>query len=202
MRTLIVVPMKDPAASKTRLADALSANARARLVRCLYRRTLDVLAPVANDAGAGLAVITASGDAADLARDRGVRVIGEPSAGLCVATTEAARIASASYDRMCVIPADLAAPAPEDFRKLLNSRADVTVCPSTDQGTNALLVAPPDAIRFQYGPRSALLHLQQAEARRLTTCLMPLESLSFDIDTSSCLTRAMRSVPEIADACA
>ncbi|MEM9342348.1 MAG: 2-phospho-L-lactate guanylyltransferase [Pseudomonadota bacterium] len=201
MKTLIAVPMKDPAASKTRLTDALSDTARTRLVHCLYRRTLDVLSTVATTAGADLAVITASPSAAALAKAKGVRIIPETGTGLCAATTEAARTATI-YDRLCVIPADLAAPAPEDFLTLLSSTTAVTVCPSTDQGTNALLVSPPDAIRFQYGPRSALRHLQEAEARGLTTCLLPLDSLSFDIDTSPCLTRAIRSVPEIAKACA
>lgn len=204
MKTLIVVPMKDPASAKTRLAGDLGAAARKRLVRLLYTRTLDLLAPVAQASGADLAVITRSPQVAALAQAGGVRVMDEPRrSDLNTALKHAAQLAlGQGYDRLCVIPADLAAPAPSDLLHLLDSRASVTICPSADQGTNALLLSPPDAIGFRYGPRSALLHRQEAQARGLTTCLLPLDSLSFDIDTSTCLTRAIRAVPDIARACA
>lgn len=203
-KTLIAVPMKDPSVSKTRLEATLPHTARMRLVRLLYRRTLEFLRPVAEAHGAGIAVVTGSQSVAALAQTCDVRVIREPEySGLNAALTHVARLASEEeYQRLCIIPADLAAPAPEDVHALLQSQTDVTLCPSTDDGTNALLLSPPEAIRFRYGPGSAHLHIRHAEAEGLTTSLLPLESLSFDIDTSSCLSRAIRSVPEIERACA
>ncbi|MEM6304895.1 MAG: 2-phospho-L-lactate guanylyltransferase [Pseudomonadota bacterium] len=202
--TLITVPMKDPARAKTRLAGELSPQARLRFVELIYTRTLDMLVPVAHQAGATLSVVTGSSRAATLARRFDVRVIEEPGElGLTAAVGHVAGFAVAEgFDRLCVIPADLAAPLAADVRMLLESDADVTICPSTDEGTNALLVAPPDAIAFQYGPHSARLHLQSARALGLCARMMDLDSLSFDIDTSACLTRAMRAVPQIAQACA
>ncbi|MEM9350552.1 MAG: 2-phospho-L-lactate guanylyltransferase [Pseudomonadota bacterium] len=203
-KTLIVVPVKDPAASKTRLAGVLGASARRRLVRHLYRRTLDVLGPVAEAAEADLAVVTSSVEARRCAEERGVRVLDETGCvGLNHALSRTAEIAAADgYKRLCIIPADLAAPAPEEISRLLESDADVTVCPSTDQGTNALLLSPPDAIQFRYGARSSVRHLEEARLLGLSTRLMQLESLSFDIDTSTCLSLAIEAEPELARVCA
>ncbi|MEM7299545.1 MAG: 2-phospho-L-lactate guanylyltransferase [Pseudomonadota bacterium] len=204
MRTLITVPMKEPTASKTRLAGELNAKARVRLVRLLYKRTLEFLLPIAEQVGADLSVVTGSEEAAKLARHFGYEVIGEPAGdNLTAATKEAAKWAIANgYNRLCIVPADLAAPSANDLVKFLESDAAVAICPSEDKGTNALLVSPPDAIPFRYGPMSAIRHHEEAEARGLDVKILPLESLSFDIDTGTCLERAIFSQPDIAEACA
>lgn len=203
-RTLISVPMKDPAKSKTRLAHALDPRARARLACLLYRRTLDVLAQVVAQTGDTLSVVTCSETAVEIAEEYGVDVLSEPeNAGLSHAVHLAAQHAlRKGYQRLCIIPADLAAPSLDDLLIFLESSASVTLCPSTDQGTNALLVSPPDAITFQYGLQSAIRHTKHAQAQGLTTRVVHLESLSFDVDTDACLTRAMDGVPDIARICA
>ncbi|MEM8741135.1 MAG: 2-phospho-L-lactate guanylyltransferase [Pseudomonadota bacterium] len=200
-RTLITVPMKAVGGAKTRLSDHLSDVQRDRLVRLLYRRTLDFLQPFGRTGSTDLAVVTASAEAAALAAAHGFAVIDEPeNAGLSGAAERAAAWAvAAGYDRLCILPADLAAPLAGDLEQVLASRADMVLCPSTDRGTNALLLSPPDAIRFRYGPLSALRHLDEAAARGLHAMVMPLESLSFDIDTAPCLTRAMAQVPALAE---
>ncbi|MEM9969781.1 MAG: 2-phospho-L-lactate guanylyltransferase [Pseudomonadota bacterium] len=196
-KTVIVVPMKDPAASKTRLAGALDGPARARLASLLFSRTLDFLAEVACETGAACAVVTSSDTAKGMAEAAGFTVIDEPAnSTLNGAARRAARWAEGQgYARLCLIPADLAAPRRADVLALLASEADVTVCPSADRGTNALLLAPPTAIKFHFGPRSAARHMKAAQG--LDARLMPLDSLSFDIDTTDCLARAQRLVPEL-----
>jgi 2-phospho-L-lactate guanylyltransferase len=202
-KTVITVPMKDPQASKTRLSDTLDDNARARLTRLLYRRTLDFLKPIARQTEATLTVVTNSSDATRIAQEADVAVIDEPrNATLSDALAGAAEWAEQQgYDRLCIIPADLAAPEAAEVITFLQSRADVAVCPSADRGTNALLVSPPTAIPFRYGPLSAIRHLEEARSRGLSHAVMPLESLSFDIDQTTCLTRALRDDPELAVAC-
>jgi 2-phospho-L-lactate guanylyltransferase len=203
MRTLITVPMKDPAASKTRLSDSLPDAARARLVRLFYERTLAFLGPVARSTGADIAVVTGSQAAADIARQQSVQVIAEPrNTDLSGAIAAAAQWAEDKhYRRFCVIPADLAAPTEHDLIRFLASPAPVTICPSMDMGTNALLVEPPTAMSFHYGPRSASAHWRRAEERGLRPVLMPLKSLSFDVDTSACLQKAMAVAPELRAVC-
>ena len=200
-KTLIAVPMKDPSASKTRLSGTLSDDERERLACLMYQRTLSFLAPIGARTGAGLAVVTQSPIAAKLADAAGFAVIHEPSDSFL---SNAASIASSwaiesGYQRLCIIHADLAAPLQEDIFELLNCEADVAICPSLDQGTNVLLVSPPDAINFCYGRDSALRHMEEAEKRKLKVLWMSLDSLSFDIDTSECLSRAVNQVPEFAE---
>ena len=198
-RTLLTVPMKDPAASKTRLAHAISGEERVRLAQLLFRRTLTFLTPFAAEDGVELAVVTGSAWAAGEARAQGWHVIRDPAeSSLSRAVEVAAQWAAPRFDRLCVIPADLAAPDAHDIASLLASTDPVTICPASDDGTNALLVSPPDALPFLYGPKSAQMHFAAAQERGLAAQFLALDSLSFDIDTTACLDRALQEVPELA----
>lgn len=194
--TLIVVPMKEPSLSKTRLQGRLSPGQREQLARLMLCKTLDLLVRLGD---ADLAVVTGSVVAAEIAEDRGVRVIAEPpGATLSGALEHAASLAQAEgYRRLCVLPADLAAPKLADLRRFLASKVSVTVCPAQDYGTNALLLKPPRAVRFRYGPQSARLHMEEAERLGLHAVWMPLESLGLDVDTTACLDEAADVSPEI-----
>lgn len=196
-RTLITVPMKPLGLSKTRLSGALHPAARTRLAHLLFTRTLAFLRPIAEAESCDLSVVTSCDAIRATARGAGFAVISEGhEASLNGAAACAAQAASeAGYGRLCLIPADLAAPDAKDVRAFLKSDAPVTICPSLDRGTNALLLDLPSAFAFRFGPRSALRHFEEASARGLTPRLMPLESLSFDIDTTAHLARAARIDP-------
>jgi len=200
MTTLIIVPMKDPARSKTRLSTVLDARERVDLARCLFCRGLTVLQEAQTQTDFDLAVVTASTEVRALAGDAGVPVITEvPGETLSAAIEQAATWATEhGYQRLGVIPADLAAPNPGDVARLLAAAAPVVVCPSLYGGTNALLVAPPRAIPFCYGPHSAWRHIEAAETLGLPALTLPLDSFRLDIDTSSCLARALRGEPSLA----
>ena len=59
----------------------------------------------------------------------------------------------------------------------------MTLAPSHDSnGTNALLLAPPDAIAPCYGPGSYLQHLSQAMARHIDVNVLHLAGVARDID--------------------
>ena len=203
-RTLFLVPMKDPSLSKSRLTDALAHDARRNLAETLYTRTLDFLAPFVVRDSARLAVVTNAARPVEIARSKGVNVIAEPrGSDLNIALRYAAQQASIEgFDRICILPADLASPESADIERLLAVDADVVVCPSQDDGTNALLVSPPSALQFQFGQNSAQHHLKAATEAGLTTQMVPCDSLSFDVDTAACLSRAIAEVPEIAMAVA
>ncbi|MEM7438963.1 MAG: 2-phospho-L-lactate guanylyltransferase [Pseudomonadota bacterium] len=195
--TMIVVPMKDPSLSKSRLRERLDAGQRERLARLMLHKTLDLLSQLD---GVEMAVVTGSDEAATIARTHGVRVIFEPAGcgSLSAALEHAASIAQAEgYKRLCVLPADLAAPKLDDLHALLACQVSVAVCPAADYGTNALLLKPPRAVRFRYGPQSARLHMEEAEKVGLHAVWMPLDSLSLDVDTSACLDEAADIAPEI-----
>lgn len=203
MSTLITIPMKNLSECKTRLADSLGIKARSDLARLLYVRTLEFISPLAIKNGFDVAVVTRSPEAVSIAKAFEIQIISEPISGtLSDAVKLASKWACANgYERLCVIPADLVAPNREEMIKFLKSKAIVTICPSVDQGTNALMLSPPNAIDFHYGPRSALAHFNAAKIAGLKPVLMPLESLSFDLDHSDSLSRAYSVVPEIRKVC-
>ena len=78
-KTLIVVPMKDLSASKTRLAGTLSNSARSKLVHLLYEKTLKFLIPIADMEKVEIAVVTKCNYAKNIANKLGVQIIEEPS---------------------------------------------------------------------------------------------------------------------------
>lgn len=200
--TLVVVPMKDPAASKTRLSGTLGADRRAELASALLRRTLNLLDGISDRGCFDLAVVTPSDKVARMAAALDVPVIREErEEGLNEALERAARYAvERGYQRLCAIPADLAAPDPEDLLRVIGGtpmEPGVVICPSWDLGTNALVTTPPDIIRFCFGPQSARRHVEAAEAEGLTAVLLPLESLKYDIDTSEDLALALSVADDI-----
>lgn len=206
--TLLVIPMKDPRRAKTRLAGTLLPAERARLARQLFERTLRVVVDLrASDATPrfDIAVVTPASDVAERANAHGVDVIPEQAAGedLNAALTAAATTAAGrGYARMAVLPADLAAPDPEDIRRLLVldlGARGLALCPATDFGTNALLAAPPDAVPFAFGPRSFHAHRAGATAAGLNPITLPLESLRWDIDDAGDFTRFLRHSPGAMD---
>src|SRR4051794_33071082 len=60
----------------------------------------------------------------------------------------------------------------------------VTVVPDRHgAGTNALILAPPDAIGPAFGPGSRERHMDRAERRGLEVAVEELDSLALDLDT-------------------
>ncbi|MEM9204939.1 MAG: 2-phospho-L-lactate guanylyltransferase [Pseudomonadota bacterium] len=206
--TLVIVPMKDPARAKTRLAGALDPFERARFAITLFKRTLHLLLSMQReDLAFDLAVVSGNEEIKTLAAQIGIRTIDEnPALSLSDALDQAASLASVEgYDRLCVIPADLAAPDPIDLEKFLFTRFGtdgIALSPSRDFGTNALLASPPNAIPFAYGPGSFHHHLAVAEARGLTPIILPLESLKWDIDTTDDLAEFAAKHPGVWDGAA
>lgn len=202
--TLVVIPMKEPHLAKTRLKDALNSGERARFARHLFERTLQIVL-AARDSHGGrfdMAVVTKDRSIRQFSRARGVRVIDEQEgAGLNEAIAGAATAAiAAGYRRMCVVPADLASPDPQDIGLLLSQQQGargVAVCPSRDFGTNALLVTPPDVIEFAYGAHSFHAHCRHAEQAGITPLIPTLQSLRWDVDSCDDLAELALVAPDV-----
>lgn len=193
MKTLVVVPMKAPCASKTRLHARLGAENRARIARHLFERTIKTLSGLRAEADFDLAVVTASDAIGRIAQSAGARWISDPDDGLNAALETASRVArEAEYTRLCVFPADLAAPRRDDLLRVITldaPRDTVVICPATDSGTNALSMRP-GAMGFCFGIGSARRHAEAARQAGLSALVLPIESLSRDIDTARDLAHA------------
>ncbi len=196
-RTLLVIPMKDPKEAKTRLGGGLDRKERSDLALSLFemlvKRIQRVLAERAcqeGSAGAAsidLAVVSASQTLKGAAQRLDIRHIPEgPTGGLSAALHHAAKEAHAlGYRSLCILPGDLADPKPADLSQLIDHAAagqKAVICPSSDWGTNALLLPLPNPIRFQFGEKSFHNHYRAMAEAGLTPILLPLTSLRLDVD--------------------
>ncbi len=183
----VVIPMKDPDAAKTRLGDTLPAKTRAALTRTLFRQTLRVLKTL--DQSLHVVVVTNSDAIAEICLPFRVRVLDDPRGGLNEAVRAGADYAvHHHFYSVCILPGDLADPAPEDLSALFALPREINsaiIAPAHDGGTNALMVSPPDALSFAYGPDSCVAHQVNAEEAGLSCLVMPLPSLLYDVDRSS-----------------
>jgi 2-phospho-L-lactate guanylyltransferase len=184
MNLWLVIPVKPFSEAKTRLAGALSPQARAGLMRELLT---GVLVQV-RESGllAGTVVISRDEAVLALARNLGAQALHETGAGLNAALDEARRmIADRGADGMLVLPADLPLLTADDILQLYDlalSDVEVAIAPSHDGGTNALLLCPPDAMEFSFGPDSFVRHVRQALSSGRRYAIYRSETLGRDVD--------------------
>jgi 2-phospho-L-lactate guanylyltransferase len=186
--TWAIIPVKALPAAKQRLAAVLPPLARQQLVLTMLRSVLTALAE-AGGVDRTLVVTPdarvaelASGEGADVLREgRGRGLNAAVRAGLARAVAGAAR-------RALVLPADVPLITATELQRLLGSAAAggsprATLVPAADgEGTNALLLVPPTAIKPAFGPGSYMRHLAQALARCLDVEVLHLPGLAKDID--------------------
>lgn len=181
-----VVPVKPFACAKRRLASVLSDEARAALSREFLRQTLSVLAQAA--AVARTVVVSHDSAALALAAEWGATGLAENGAqGLNAALTAAARAArKGGAEAVLVLPTDLPLLTAADVATLASQEqgeAALVVAPDRrEQGTNALLVRPPDAVPFAFGEGSFARHQALAEHAGLTVRVCRLRRVALDVD--------------------
>jgi 2-phospho-L-lactate guanylyltransferase len=197
--TYAIVPVKALAQAKRRLAPVLPDAARRRLVLAMLE---DVLAAVAEVRGIEcVVVVTPDANAASLADSRGAIIVPEPGAGELNAAVESAIAFALSRGagQALVLPADIPLATPGELSSLVGSRRSrpgVTLAPSHDSnGTNALLLAPPNAIEPCYGPGSYLQHMSQAMARHADVNVLHLAGVARDIDEPEDLAALSAAAP-------
>ncbi len=184
-KTYAILPVKPLARAKSRLARALKAPTRAALVRSIFSRTLDVITQVERIDG----VIVVSRDLTilELARQRHAIALMESDSGLNPAITQAAHWSAQHCARsVIVIPVDLPLITPADLGAMIERAEEercMVIAPDRhDDGTNVLLVRPPDAIQFAYGTASFSAHRAQAIERGLNVHEYRSSTTAFDID--------------------
>lgn len=161
-----VVPVKDFALAKQRLSIAYSAAFRLALARAMLCDVLEAVraTPAIRDA----VVVTADPEAGVLAAGFGARVLFEHGAGgLNPAVAQAGvHLAAAGRGGMLVLPSDIPAVTADDLHRLIAAhppgRAASLVPAHDGEGTNALLVSPPDGMAFAFGALSFAQHLAHA----------------------------------------
>ncbi len=207
-RVIALVPVRVLEHAKTRLGAVLDAEERAALAAGLVARTLDALV-AACDAGALQGIVVASADPAALARARLVGASPIPVGGRdLVADLRVAREVAIvdGATAILVVPIDLAhvsAAAVGDVVAAGRAARDpdaplvVLVPDNAGTGTNALLLSPPRAIDFAFGPGSRARHAEAARAAGAV--LVELAGpLALDLDTPDDLAAAGDAVVDLA----
>ncbi len=181
-----VVPAKDLAQAKQRLAGVLSAEERQGLAQAMLEDVLVALSGV--PALAGIIVVTREAVLAATARSFGARVVADlrhegPSAAITLAAQE---LAAEGAVGMLAVPADVPLLTPEEIAEIAAappSLPAVTLVPAlADMGTNGIALAPVDAIPVQFGKQSFFHHLETALERGITPRILRLAGIGLDID--------------------
>lgn len=186
-RVIAIVPVGALDDAKSRLGAVLDAEERLDLSLRLTRRT--IAAAVAAARVDDVFVITPDDAVRDLARELGARPILQRDRGLNRGIGAARDEAiAAGATAILIVPVDLPDIDPHALDEVAATLADrarplvAIVADRHGRGTNALLIAPPDAIEVCFGGDSAVAH--RAAARAGGADLVELGGpLRLDLDT-------------------
>jgi 2-phospho-L-lactate/phosphoenolpyruvate guanylyltransferase len=186
MRTAAIVPVKDFEQAKQRLAPAIQQGHRRALVEAMLadamialRRTkaIDDVFVVTVDRAAGR---IATGDGAEVVEDTGHNHSEAAELGIAHATAVGAT-------RVLLVPGDCPLIDPAQLDALLerpsSGRSALIIPDRHGDGTNGLLLSPPDALTPSFGDGSRQRHVDLAIAQGSAPEVLEVSSLGLDIDT-------------------
>ncbi|MES1194004.1 MAG: 2-phospho-L-lactate guanylyltransferase [Solirubrobacterales bacterium] len=192
-RTIAVLPIKRFGSAKQRLDNGLSDGTRRALAEAMVTDVLIALRrakcidEVLVVSGETMAVALAAGyDAAAVVDDPDD--IGHSAAARRGVQAAMERGAT----RVLLVPGDCPALDPAELDELLEdadgngdaTHPDVVVVPDRHgDGTNALLLTPPDAIQPAFGPGSRARHERLAQEAGATCTAIMVPTLGLDVDT-------------------
>jgi 2-phospho-L-lactate guanylyltransferase len=183
-----IIPVKPLTDAKSRLAAVLPDDVRRRLVRMMLE---DVIVALTEAGLSGrIMVVTPDLEIEALALGLGAGVLRERGAQGLNAAIDSGLLYARELGALqaLIVPGDVPlASSGELARVLAGANAGhcaVVLAPAANgDGTNAMLLAPPDVIRPSFGPDSFVRHLAAAAARRIDTQVLHLPGLAADIDT-------------------
>lgn len=188
MRTLAILPVKKFEAAKQRLAELLPGGTRAALVQAMFS---DVLVALRHSEQVdAVAVVTL--DPLAQARVRAERVLlledAEQAGQSPAAEIGIGHALSEGFDRVLLVPGDAPLLDPAEVDALLDRAetdglAAVIVPDRHGTGTNALVLAPPDALTPSFGAGSLERHIEAAEEAGIPYRVEEADSLLYDVDT-------------------
>lgn len=199
MRIHALVPVKQARDGKGRLAAVLSPAEREILVAAMLRDVLRSL--VQCHLLTGVAVISPDVELLRLAERLGARSIAEPpgTRGLNAALDHGRSVLAADgAEGVLIVQGDVPSLSTEAVSALLHDGMPplVRCAPSTDGGTGALLLLPPDVVALAFGPQSFALHRSAAERAGAAFQRFDEPLLALDLDTPADLARFLAGAPD------
>lgn len=186
MRTLAVLPIKSFKDAKQRLGAGLDTPTRRALAEAMFS---DVLVALRRARGVDeILVVTTDRGAQRIGGAYGARLLDDDDRGHNYAAASGIRMAlDQRAERVLLVPGDCPALDSREIDDLLARQGEapsVLIVPDRHgTGTNALLLAPPDAIEPAFGPGSCERHVQAAESAGIPHELVEAPTLGLDIDT-------------------
>jgi 2-phospho-L-lactate guanylyltransferase len=190
MRTVAILPVKSFGQAKQRLTGGFSD--RPELAAAMVADVLHALAQVPELDE--VIVVTAQAGAAP---DHGVTVVHDPvEAGQSAAALRGIDAAlKRGAERVLLVPGDCPALDPLQVSALLRHGEGVVIVPDRHgQGTNALLLTPPDVMEPAFGEGSFARHAARARAAGAALKVADVRSLGLDVDTPDDLAALRRAL--------
>jgi 2-phospho-L-lactate guanylyltransferase len=186
LKATAILPVKRFGAAKQRLAPGMGATHRAELAAAMLA---DVLEAIGETRSVERTVVVSSEQrAVELARAAGAELVADPDAGghSGAALAGIARAMELGAERTVLLPIDCPLLEPRELERLLTGMPEryVGVVPDRHgSGTNALALAPPDAIEPAFGEGSCARHVALARTAGVPYGVEELPSLALDLDT-------------------
>jgi len=186
---VVLVPVKDPAKGKQRLAGLFAPEERTALIWTMFR---DVAQAIQDCPAVGrVVVVSRSSEVLQFAARRGWTVLEEE-----VQMSESRSVDWASrllreegVTAVLRLPIDLPLLQAADIESLLHSTIatpGALIVPSSDgNGTNAILRNPPDVFPSRFGPDSFRLHQEEAAMVGAAVSIVQNARIAVDLDTPS-----------------
>jgi 2-phospho-L-lactate guanylyltransferase len=186
LKATAVLPVKRFGAAKRRLAASIDEERRAALVAAMLQDVLEAIGAARSIERA--IVVTGEPGAEELARVAGAEIVPDPGEGghSEAALAGIARARELGAECVVLLPGDCPLLDPRELERLLTGipRSYVAVVPDRHgTGTNALVLAPPDAIRPAFGEGSCTRHIAAAREAGVPFAVERPASLALDLDT-------------------
>lgn len=186
MKATAVLPVKRFAAAKQRLAPGIGSTHRAELAAAMLEDVLEAIE--ATRSIEQTIVVTSEPRAIDISVAREIAVLPDPDegghSGAALGGIEWAMELGARL--VVLLPIDCPLLAPRELERLLTGVPERYVGIVPDRhgtGTNALALAPPNAIEPSFGEGSCARHVAAARAGGVPFNVEELPSLALDLDT-------------------
>src|ERR1019366_24292 len=185
---MILIPVKNLAQAKQRLADVLDQPARTELAQTMLFDVLDAVDSWTNRSE--VALVTGDDFATHLAKQFNFEVIPDnANLGETAAIAMATQLCdSRGIESTLVIPGDIPLVAPDELEKILLAAPAVgsVLVPAADgRGTNAALRRPAGLFSLRFGNDSFRPHLAAARATEKPCVVLELPGVALDVDNPS-----------------
>ncbi|HEX4752597.1 MAG TPA: 2-phospho-L-lactate guanylyltransferase [Solirubrobacterales bacterium] len=186
MRATAVVPVKRFALAKSRLSPGVDAARKPELIAAMIADVLEAIGAARSIERT--IVVSLEPTAVELAAAAGAELVDDfdDSGHNAAALAGIARAEAAGAQCVALLPGDCPLLDPRELDKMLTGVPDPYVAVIPDRhgtGTNALVLAPPNAIEPSFGEGSRERHVAAARAAGIPYGVEELASLGLDLDT-------------------